>query len=149
LLDRTCHAGPLLLAPDAAPAPADDELVGPLVLAGAEALGLLTPGRDRMRVALAGLALTTAVRVVHRIHGQTTHRRPDAQPAALAGLADPDDVVLDVAELADGGPAIEQHLPHHARGQPDLGIAALLGHQLPARAGRADHLRAPAGLELH
>src|SRR5678815_3014218 len=72
LIERATGS-PLLLAPDAAPAPADDELVGPLVLPGAEALGLLAPGRDRVRVPLAALALATAVRVVDRVHGQTAH----------------------------------------------------------------------------
>ena len=108
LLDRTCHGSILsywLRTP--LPAPADDELVGALVLAGGEALGLLAPGRDRVRVALAGLAFATAVRVVDRVHGQTADGGADAQPAALARLADADDLVLDVAQLADGGAALD------------------------------------------
>src|SRR5262245_51738710 len=123
LLDRTRHVLLLpLLAADAGPAPGDDELVGALVGARGEALGLLAPGRDGVRVALAGLALAAAVRVVHRVHGQAADGGPDAQPARLAGLADPDDLVLDVAQLADGGAALHQHLAHRAGGEADLGV---------------------------
>src|SRR5215203_2106451 len=46
----------------------DDESGRALVGACLLALGLPTPGRDGMRVALAGLALTTAVRVIDRVH---------------------------------------------------------------------------------
>src|SRR5919112_79797 len=91
-----------LLAARSLPALAHDELVSPLVGAGGEALGLLAPRRHRMRVALAGLTLATAVRVVDRVHGQTADGGPDAEPTALARLAHADDLVLDVAELAHG-----------------------------------------------
>ena len=101
-----------------------------------------------MRVALAGLALATTVRVVDRVHRQAADGGADAQPAALARLADADDLVLDVAELADGRAALDEHLAHRARGQTDLGVVAFLRHQLAPGARRADHLRAAAGLEL-
>ena len=89
-------------------------------------------------IALAALAFATAVRVVDRVHGQTADGGADAQPAALARLADADDVVLDVAQLPDGGPALEQHLADLARGQPDLRVVALLGHQLARRCRRSE-----------
>src|SRR6476469_7625487 len=55
------------------------------------------------RVATAGrLALTTTVRVVDRVHGNTAHARALALPAHAAGLAPVDVRLLGVADLADG-----------------------------------------------
>src|SRR3546814_2582924 len=62
-----------------------------------------------MRVALAGLGLTTTVRMVDRVHGRSADGRLDAAPAAGAGLAPLLEVVLDVADLADGGAALGRH----------------------------------------
>src|SRR5256712_14214196 len=82
----------------------------------------LPPGADRVRVALSALALAAAVRVVDRVHRQAAHRGPPALPAVAAGLADSDDLVLGVAELADGGLALEQDLAHLGRGHADLRV---------------------------
>jgi hypothetical protein len=54
-----------------------------------------------------GLALTTTVRVVHRVHGHTTHGRALALPAVAAGLAPVDVGLLGVAHLADRGAAAQ------------------------------------------
>src|SRR3954468_9619516 len=138
-----------LRLPDALVAPLDDELRGALVDAGLETLGLLAPGRDRVRVALAGLAFAAAVRVIDRVHGEAADGGPPALPAIAAGLADADDFVLGVPELSDGGTALEQHLAHLGRGHADLRVLAFLGHQLAERSGAADELRATAALQLH
>src|SRR3546814_2900028 len=87
----------------------------PLVVAGLVALGRHAPRGDRMRVALAGLGLTTTVRMVDRVHGRAADGRLDAAPAAGAGLAQLLEVVLDVADLADGGAALGRHPAHLAR----------------------------------
>src|SRR3954468_11809984 len=137
-----------LRLPDALVAPLDDELRGALVDAGLETLGLLAPGRDRVRVALSGLAFAAAVRVIDGVHGETADGRAPALPAIAAGLADADDLVLGVAELSDGGPALEQDFADFGRGQPDLRVLALFRHQLAEGAGRADHLRAVPLLQL-
>src|SRR5262249_38783778 len=126
----------------------DDELVRALPDARLVALGRLAPRRDRVRVALAGLALAAAVRVVDRVHRQAADRRPPALPAVAAGLADADDLVLGVAELADRRLALEQDLAHFGRGHADLRVLALFRHQLSERAGAADHLRAVPLLQL-
>ena len=93
-------------------------------------------------------ALATTERVVDGVHGDTTGLRADALPAVAAGLADLDQLVLAVADLADGGPAVDQHAAHlggrHAQG----GELALLGDQLHGDAGRAGHLAALAGAQL-
>src|SRR5690606_30017308 len=57
LLEGTCHGL-------SAPAGAHDELLRPLVMAAVVAIGRHAPRGDRMRVARAGLGLTTAVRMV-------------------------------------------------------------------------------------
>ena len=58
-----------------------------LVAARLQPLVFQPHGRHRMRVALAGLAFATTVRVVDRVHRHAAHRRADAAPALRAGLA--------------------------------------------------------------
>ena len=57
--------------------------------------------------------------------------------------------MVDVAHLADGGHAVEPHNAHLAGGHADLGVGALLSHQLGAGAGGADQLAALAGVHLN
>src|SRR5205823_2411253 len=125
-LDRTGHRLPHALV-----AALDDELGGALVDARLVSLGRLTPGGDRMGVALAALALAAAVRVIDRVHGKAAHGGAPALPAVPAGLADADDLVLGVAELADGGPALEEHAPHLGRGHADLRVLASFAISCP------------------
>src|SRR5438093_10016619 len=94
------------------------------------------------------LALAAAVRMVDRVHRGAAHGRALAEPAAAARLADRDVAVLDVPDLADGGAAGEEDAAHLAGRQAKCGVAAVLGDELDARAGRARHLAALAGLEL-
>ena len=76
------------------------------------------------------------MRVVDRVHGHAAGLRAFAQPAVAAGLADVDDFMIRVADLADGGAALLQDQPHFAGGQLDLGVLAFLGddhaHTVPA-----------------
>src|SRR5438128_3707492 len=89
---------PLFLAASAA---ADDQLVRFLVLAaGALPERRDAPRRDRVTAAL-GLALAAAVRVVDGVHRRTADGGALALPAAPAGLADVDVLVVGVADLAD------------------------------------------------
>src|SRR5690606_22053800 len=126
-----CIDYPLFLA-----AALDDHVVRPLVATSLVALRRLAPGRHRVAVA-AGAA---AVRVVDRVHDLATHRRANAAPALGAGLADLAQPVLLVADLADGGAAIDVEATHLARTHPDLGVDALAGHQARRGAGGARHL---------
>src|SRR5690606_1697917 len=135
------------LPPGAAGAPAaDDELLGRLVGVAGAALGL-APRRDRVTTTR-GLALATAVRVVDGVHGDTTGLGADALPAVAARLAHLDEFVLGVADLPDGGTAVDGHAAHLGARQAQGGEVALLGHELDARAGAAGHAAALAGLEL-
>src|SRR5215218_1671837 len=132
-------------APSPLAATADDELVGGLALARA-ALGLAP--RAGWVAAAGALALAAAQRVVDRVHGHPAGGRALALPAVAAGLAPADQLLLGVADLADGGPAGGQDLADLARGHPQGGQRALLGQQLDPGPGRAAHLGPAARAEL-
>src|SRR5262245_22233699 len=107
----------------------------------------LAPRRHGV-VALA-LALAATHRVVDRIHDRATHRWPEATPAHAARLADRDVLVIEIADLADRGHAVEADEPDLARRQLQGRAAAFLGQQLRLSAGAAAELSAAARLELH
>src|SRR5207247_8495794 len=131
----------------AAAAPAsDDELVGRLVLAARAAFGL-APRRHGMAAAGA-LALTAAERVVDRVHGHAARLRTAALPPAPPGLAELDEPGLDVADLADGGTAVDRHPAHLGRRKPQRGEVALFGDELHGGARAAGELAARPRLEL-
>src|SRR5512140_1035271 len=125
----------------------DDHAAGAFVLARAIALGERAPGADRMPAG-GGLAFATAVRVIDRVHRDAAHRRAHAAPAHAAGLAHRFQRMLFVADLADGGAALDVHLAHFARAQAQLGVAALARQQLHRGARSARDLRAVAGEHL-
>src|SRR3954468_7651345 len=146
LLETPRHASLLLLALLADRATADDELVALLVGVPGAALGL-APRADRV-ASTGGLALTTTVRVVDRVHGHAADGRADALPAVAAGLAPVDVRLLGVADLADGGAAARVGVADLAGRQAQLRVRAVLRHEAHTGAGRAGHLRAAAGAEL-
>src|SRR5690606_28227939 len=74
--------------------------------------------------------------------------RADAAPALGAGLADLAQPVLLVADLADGGAAVDVEAAHLARAHPHLRIDALAGHQPRRGAGGTGHLGALARRHL-
>src|SRR6266545_4579653 len=138
-----------LRAMSAAPslaAAADDELVGGLAPAGAALR--LAPRAGRVTPTRA-LALAAPERVVDRVHGHPAGGRPLALPAAAAGLAPADQLLLGVADLTDGGPAGGLHLADLARRHPQRRQLALLGEELDARPGGAAELGAAARPQLH
>src|SRR4051812_21176167 len=96
-----------------------------------------------------GLALAAAVRVVDGVHRGAADGRALALPAAPPGLAPRDVLVVEVADLADGGAAGQEDATHLARGQAQHRVRAVLRNELDPRAGAAGHLAAAAGLELH
>src|SRR5687767_10876010 len=124
----------------------DDLGVAGLALART-ALGL-APGGHRV-TSTGRLALTTTVRVVHRVHDDTTDGRADALPPHAAGLAPVDVGLLGVADLADRGAAAHVDEAHLARRQAQRGAASLTGDQLGGVAGRAGDLRTAARTQLH
>src|SRR5437868_3027233 len=139
LLRATRHLATSFLS---APTAADDELVRLLVLCTrALAKRRHAPRCDRMAAALR-LALAAAVRVVDRVHRRAAHGGALALPAAAAGLAARDVLVVDVADLSDGGPARERDAAHLARRKAEHRMRAVLRDELHARARRARHFRA-------
>src|SRR5690606_39169571 len=95
----TPSSGRLLLPP------LEDEPLAALVAPRLVPLGGLSPRRHRMPAAC-GLALTTAERMIDRVHRHTADVRPPAEPAAATGLADRHVLVVDVAHLPDRCPAL-------------------------------------------
>src|SRR5262249_11199598 len=100
LLNGTRHLLALL------PAAFDDHAVGPLIIARLQSFGELPPRRARVPAA-AGATLAAAHRVVDRVHRHAAVVGPKAEPAAAAGFAPRDVLVVGVRHLADRGPAIE------------------------------------------
>src|SRR5467141_2151398 len=125
----------------------DDHAACALVLASLVALGQHPPGAYRI-LSCRGLALAAAMRVVDWIHRDAAHGRAHAAPADASRLADRFEAVLLVADLADGGAAVDVHLADLARTQPQLRVAALARKQLNRGARGARELCAPAGLHL-
>lgn len=96
-----------------------------------------------------GATLTTAMRMVNRVHGGATNERPPAEPASTPRLAEALVLVLEVADLTDGHAALGQHLTELAAGQTKKNILAFLRHDLRVAARAATHLAATTYLQLH
>src|SRR5437899_3198256 len=140
--DRSRHVcSPRLLL-----APHDDEAVRPLVVPRLVAFGRHAPGRLRMVALRAPLA--AAVRMIDGIHRDAANARATSEPARPSRLADRDVLVLEVADLADGGAALDADEALLARRQLHERVLAFLCHQLRRAAGAPHHLPALAGAEL-
>src|SRR3954462_11478685 len=87
-----------------------------------------------------GLALTTTVRVVDRVHRDAADGGALALPPHAAGLAPVDVRLLGVADLTDGGAVADVVVAELAGGHAQLGVRTVLGDELDARAGRAGDL---------
>src|SRR6188508_250803 len=98
----------------------DDQSPGRLGPPRAVAHGGLAP-RGLWRHPGRGLAFATAVRMVARVHDDSADLRALAQVPGTAGLAEILVLVVEVADLADGG-----HAPHLARRHADRGVVASL-----------------------
>src|SRR4029079_1712107 len=107
----------------------------------------LAPGRHRV-ASTRGLALATTVRVVDRVHDDTTDGRALALPAHPAGLAPVDVGLLGVADLAHGGAAADVDVAHLTGGHPQLCARALLRDELGAVAGGTGDLGTATGPQL-
>src|SRR5438067_605793 len=88
------------------------------------------------------LALAATERVVDRVHRDTAGLRAHTLPTVAAGLADLDQLGLGVADLADGGAAVDGDAAHLGRRQAQGGEVAFLGDELHARTCAAGHLAA-------
>src|SRR5213593_3712059 len=88
------------------------------------------------------------MRMVARVHDDPADLRSLAHVAGPAGLAKVLVLVVEVADLADRGHALDADPADLAGRQPDLGVLALLRQELGGGTGRADDLAALARDEL-
>src|SRR5438445_1836802 len=89
------------------------------------------------------------MRVVDRVHHDTTDGGALALPPHTAGLTPVDVGLLGISDLADGGAAAHVDATDLTGRHTQRGVGAFLAEQLDARAGRAGHLCAAAGPQLH
>src|SRR6187401_1962215 len=125
----------------------DDETPGRLGPSGAVAHGGLAP-RGLRRHPGRGFAFATTMRMVARVHDDTSDLGPLAHVPGAAGLAEILVLVVEVADLADGGHATHRDAPHLARRHADRGVVAFLGEQLRRGPRRADDLATLPGGQL-
>src|SRR5512146_930407 len=128
--------------------PTHDHAVGALVFPRAVTLRECAPRADRILPGR-GLALSSAVRVVDRVHRHAAHRRPHAAPAHAPGLADRFQRVVLVADLADRGTAVDVHLADFPGAQTQLRVVTFPRQELNRGARRPRELRALAGQHFH
>src|SRR5262245_8358643 len=86
--------------------------------------------------------------MIDRVLRDAAHGRAHAAPAHAPRLADRLEGMLLVADLADGGAAVDVDFPDLARTQRHLGVITFAREQLHGGAGRARELRALAGKEF-
>src|SRR5574343_389899 len=126
----------------------NDHAVRALIAAGTVTLGGLTPRVDRYTT-FAGATFTTTMRVIDRVHGDTTHRRANTTPALSPRLADLAQVVFLVAHFANRGAAFDVHTANLAGAQTNLGIGTFTSQQLNRGTGGAGDLRPLARQHLN
>src|SRR6516164_7555153 len=93
--------------------PLDDHAIGALV--PARLLAESREGPWRLRVIALDAAFAPAVRVIDRVHRHAANRRANAPPARASGFAEGFILVVEIADLADGGFAIEREFANFAR----------------------------------
>ena len=96
----------------------------------------------------AGLAFTTAVGMIHRVHSNTANLRTLAQPAATACFSDGNIFMLEIADLADRRTAFAEDQANFAGLQTNGCVGAFLGKQLSGRSGTAGYLSAFTGFQF-
>jgi hypothetical protein len=127
----------------------DDELVGAsLLVSRLITQSGLTPRGNRCGMTDGRTTLTTTVGVIAGVHDGTADSGTEALMAGLTGLTDLDGVVLEVADLTDGGLAVQTDDADLTGGQTDLSDAAVLGDELSHHTGSADELSALTGVKL-
>src|SRR6201999_2518558 len=106
----------------------DDHRRRALVAAGTIALRRRAPRAHRIATC-SRLAFTTAVRVIDRVHCNTTHRRTDAAPTIRTSLADLTEAMLFVADFTDRCAALDVHAADFTRAQTHLSVDAFTRQQ--------------------
>ena len=120
-----------------------------MVRAGLVAKSRFAPRSNRAGTANRRFAFTAAVRVVVRVHNRTANGRAPTHVALTARFTDLHVLMVNVADLADGGHAVDTDVAQLAGGQAQEGQTVLLRHQLSHVAGGTRQLGALAGIELN
>ena len=94
-------------------------------------------------------ALAAAVRVVVGVHDRAADGGLNAEVTGLAGFADADNLMLEIADLTYRSFARYGNEPHFTGRHFDCGVSALFCHYLRGDARRPCNLRAPAGLHFY
>ena len=94
------------------------------------------------------LSFAASMRVIVGVHDRTTDGGTDTEVSRLARLTDADDLVFEIADLADSGFTFERNKSHFARRHLQSGVCALFCHNLSGDTCRASYLSASAGLKL-
>ena len=94
-------------------------------------------------------AFTTTHGVINGVHDNTAVARAATQMTIAPGFTTNFEVVLGVADDADGGTASLKDHAHFAAGHFDDGILVIARHQLSISTGRANHLGSLAWAELN
>src|SRR3990172_1587646 len=142
LFQRSGHALTSVLA-----AAADDELVGPFVVAGLVSLGGPPPGAHRVSSSRSA-TLPSAVRMIDGVHRDPAVMGSLPHPPLAPRLSDGDVLVLEVPHLPDRRPAPLVNDADLARRKLELSVLALFGHDLGARPRASRHLAALSRLQL-
>ena len=95
-----------------------------------------------------GTSLTTTMRVIDRVHDHTANGRPNAAPAAGAGLAELAQVVFRVAAATQCARQSECTFAHLTRTQAQGGIVAIARNELHRRTCTTRHLGTFSDLQL-
>src|SRR6266568_7004729 len=108
----------------------NDELSRALCPPGLIALRLLSPRRNRMGIALPGLALSAPVGMIHGVHRDAADMRPPALPSGPSCFANGDIFMIGVSDLSDSGLAGPKNATHLAGLQSDLYVRPFSAHYL-------------------
>ena len=95
-----------------------------------------------------GTTFTTTVRVIDRVHDNTTNRRTNAFVAHTTGFTEVLVGVVGVGHGTNGGHAFLTDHAQFARAQTDLSVAAIATNELSVSTGRTCDLTAFARLHL-
>ena len=82
-----------------------------------------------------GFSFTAAQRVIDGIHRHTANMRSASQPSCPSGLPDTDVLMVQIAGLADGSPAIQVDHADFPGGKFNPSVFAFLGDDLRAGSG--------------
>src|SRR5882672_3882488 len=124
----------------------NDLLVRSLIPAGLLAQRGESP--RRLRVVALDLTFSSAVRMIHRVHGHAAHGGLDAAPPRASGLAERFILMVKVANLANRSHAIDRKLAYFTAGHLHQREIAFFTQKLRRSARGAHRLPAASRIQL-